>query len=69
MPSLKWGIPTSDSSTPRSPLMLYPFKTYYLTIIKLLINYFSLKKSLSVYFVETTSEASNIKRKIAPSEA
>ena len=33
------------------------FQNHNLTIITLLINYFSLKKSLSVYFVETTSEA------------
>lgn len=54
MLSLKWGIPTSDISTPMSPLTLYPFKPI---IIKLLINYFSLKKSPSVNFEETTSEA------------
>lgn len=32
------------------------FQNYNLTIIKSLINYFSLKMLLSVYFVETTSK-------------
>lgn len=69
MLSPKWGYPNLRYFYPKVCPDAVSLQNYYLTIIKLPINYFSLKKSLSVYFVETTSEVLNIKGKIARSVA